>query len=143
MHSKRCLAASIIAAVENLRDMEFQTDHDFRIEVQKNTPLEWADSYLNDGTMTCTCGEYDVLRLFDMVQTHGIDSAQYEASEMLKEGTLSPDNYMRLARRVRLNDREGGRPLYRDPVYREMMRLAVEDEHSHGGTPSLDDGCSS
>lgn len=106
MHSKRCLAASIIAAVENIRDREDGTDHSFRIAVQNNEMLTEADSYLKDGTMTCTCGEYDVVRLFDMAVQHSVAEAQYEANEMLKEGTLSPDNYMRLARRLRRNNRD-------------------------------------
>jgi hypothetical protein len=105
MHSKRCLAASIIAAVENLRDAEGVDDFEFRIEVQKNTPLEWADSYLSDATMPCSCGEYDVRRLFDMFDRDPA-AAQEEASEMLKAGTLTPDNYTRLARRIALNDRD-------------------------------------
>jgi hypothetical protein len=105
MHSKRCLAASIIAAVENLRDAEGVDDFSFRIDVQNNVPLTWADGYLNDGTMTCSCGEYDVRRLFDMFDRDPA-AAQEEASEMLKAGTLTPDNYTRLARRIALNDRD-------------------------------------
>ena len=106
MHSKRCLAASIITAVENIRDREDGDDHSFRIAVQNNEMLNEADSYLTDGTMPCSCGEYDVIRLFDMFERDP-KAAQEEASTMVREGTLTPDNYMRLARRIRLNDREG------------------------------------
>lgn len=117
MHSKRCLAAAIIAAVENLRDTEGMTDMDFRMEVQANRQVEWADSYLNDGTMTCSCGEYDVRRLFDVAMLHGARAAQDEAEEMLKANTLTPDNYMRLARRLREQNRNAEpdtRPLPED-----------------------------
>jgi hypothetical protein len=55
MHTKRCLAAAIIAAVENLRDDAEETDFEFRIAMQDNYHLTLADDYLNTGLMPCTC----------------------------------------------------------------------------------------
>ena len=54
LHSKECLAEAIISAVQNLRD-DLSTAHDFRLNVQANLPLQWADEYLTSGTQTCTC----------------------------------------------------------------------------------------
>lgn len=54
-HTARCLAHALICAVENLRDMEDQTGYGFRLAVQENTPLQWADDYLISGTATCLC----------------------------------------------------------------------------------------
>jgi hypothetical protein len=62
LHTKACLSAAIICAVQNARDEEGMTDFDFRILVQENRPLEWADEYLSTGTATCLCPveeEYD------------------------------------------------------------------------------------
>lgn len=57
LHEKRCLAAAMIAAVENLRDVgaSIMNDHGFRIAMQEGYALRDADSYLNEGIMTCTC----------------------------------------------------------------------------------------
>lgn len=55
MHQKKCLAAAIIAAVENMRDNEEASDFDFRIVAQDNTFLTMADEYLDEGMMTCQC----------------------------------------------------------------------------------------
>jgi hypothetical protein len=55
MHDKRCLAAAIIAAVENMRDAE-GSDVDFRIAVQNNYMLQEADAYLHDHVADCICG---------------------------------------------------------------------------------------
>jgi hypothetical protein len=61
-HTKACLAAAMIAAIENLRDScgssigdEDEADHFFRINVQDNIPLQWADMYLESGTSQCLC----------------------------------------------------------------------------------------
>ena len=56
LHEKRCLAAAMLAAVENLRDDETLDDFGFRIAAQQNGALEAADQYLADGLMTCRCG---------------------------------------------------------------------------------------
>ena len=55
MHTKRCLAGAVIAAVENLRDQDGMTHFDFRIAVQDNAMLSEADGYLRDGLFTCIC----------------------------------------------------------------------------------------
>lgn len=54
MHDKRCLAHAVICAVENLRDAE--DDLGFRVGMQDNLPLTWADEYLAAGTVSCLCG---------------------------------------------------------------------------------------
>ena len=64
-HSARCLAAAMIAAIENMRDRvaedtkadagDDRTVTAFRLLAQDNAPLTWAEGYLADGTMTCTC----------------------------------------------------------------------------------------
>lgn len=53
-HSKRCLAAAIVAAIENVRDIEGLSDVGFRLIMQDN-PLHIAEGYLGDGTKTCEC----------------------------------------------------------------------------------------
>lgn len=55
LHSKKCLATAILCAVENWRDAEGMTDHEFRLMAQDNDFLHTADEYLNTGTCTCTC----------------------------------------------------------------------------------------
>lgn len=55
MHTKRCLAGAMIAALENMRDDEWVTHFDFRIAAQENQALTLADGYLADGTFTCIC----------------------------------------------------------------------------------------
>ena len=57
MHTRRCLAGALIAAVENLRDTQGLRDFDFRIAVQNNEPLEMADEYLKTGLFTCICND--------------------------------------------------------------------------------------
>lgn len=106
MHSKRCLAAAIIAAVENLRDVEGQEDHGFRMAMEDNMALAEADSYLNDGTMPCSCGEYTVEQLFASFERHShdpemLDHVQVSASQALADRTISPEQYVALARRCR------------------------------------------
>lgn len=54
-HTRRCLAAAMIAAVENLRDADDRTDVEFRIGLQDGTPLRWADLYLTEGMTECLC----------------------------------------------------------------------------------------
>jgi len=53
-HTKACLAKAMIVAIENLRDDE-TTDVEFRVMVQANTALEWADMYLEQGMTVCLC----------------------------------------------------------------------------------------
>lgn len=53
LHSKQCFAATVIAAVENLRDNSELSDFEFRDHVSAVHLM--ADDYLFDGTMTCTC----------------------------------------------------------------------------------------
>ena len=53
-HTKKCLASAMISAIQNLRDMEFGTDFDFRIAAQDNI-LYLADEYLATGTQSCIC----------------------------------------------------------------------------------------
>lgn len=64
-HSARCLAAAMIAAIENMRDRvaedakadagDDRTVTPFRLLAQDNAPLTWADEYLVSNTTTCIC----------------------------------------------------------------------------------------
>lgn len=54
-HDKHCVAAAVIAAVENLRDSEGMTVEEFAAAVTDGTPARWAESYLADGTKSCEC----------------------------------------------------------------------------------------
>jgi hypothetical protein len=55
LHSKRCASAALIAAIENLRDLENFSDLEFRLAIQANDPKEMADGYLADGLISCQC----------------------------------------------------------------------------------------
>lgn len=64
LHHPTCLAKAVINAVENLRDshLEAKADAthlalDFRVALQENLPLTWANEYLLDGTTECLCPE--------------------------------------------------------------------------------------
>ena len=46
--------AELRRTVENLRDSS-DADLDFRIALQDGTPLQWADSYLENGDADCRC----------------------------------------------------------------------------------------
>jgi hypothetical protein len=76
MHTRRCLGASMIAVIENWRDDTSITDHEFALHVQNNGILEEAQSYLNDGVMTCTCGA----RMFNQLwhEAHNLDQSDPE-----------------------------------------------------------------
>lgn len=55
-HDKRCLAAALISAIENMRDAA-ESSYDFRLDVQSNTMLSEADEYLIGGLQTCSCND--------------------------------------------------------------------------------------
>ena len=55
VHSKRCMAAAIIAAVENIRDEEGTDEVDFRIAMLHGRAIEAADDYLATGLTECRC----------------------------------------------------------------------------------------
>jgi hypothetical protein len=62
LHTKECLAEALIAAIENARDSDTgYSDFEFRIALQNNELLEWADDYLADGTKTCICPNKEAL----------------------------------------------------------------------------------
>lgn len=62
-HTAQCMAKAMIAAIENLRDSTILdcsrqgmgTETSFRLALQDNTPLAWADSYLVNGDTECIC----------------------------------------------------------------------------------------
>lgn len=144
MHSKKCLAEAIISAVQNLRDNGQVDSLAFRLAAQANEFLPEADAYLNDGLQTCTCGAYEEDIVVEMFK-NSPDDAQTVANQWLRDGKISPEGYLRIARQTRqipttvspvLRERR-----WMDEVFRADIVAAVEDEHSHGGTPSLDDGC--
>lgn len=98
LHSKRCLAQAIISAVENARDEQGQTDHGFRILMQDNRALQWADEYLNDGTQTCTCGAWCMDKVREVYADHGAQAATDVAAGFLRTNQISPEQYIRLVR---------------------------------------------
>lgn len=93
-HTKECLAASVIAAIQNLRDMEGVTDFDFRIMMQDNKMLTEADGYLSDGTMTCTCGAFEVKHCMEIYNREGVARAQALATAYLQDRRMEPSAYM-------------------------------------------------
>lgn len=54
-HSKVCLGNSLASAVQNFRDDESISRDDFLTCVKDGVLLDVAESYLADGTQTCTC----------------------------------------------------------------------------------------
>lgn len=62
-HTPKCLAHAMICAIENARDSAYEdargnadmAQFTFRVLMQENVGLVWADSYLSDGTVTCLC----------------------------------------------------------------------------------------
>ena len=60
LHSQKCLAAALICAVENMRDEEGQTAHDFRLRMQDGEALTQADEYLSTGLASCLCHSWDI-----------------------------------------------------------------------------------
>ena len=60
-HTAPCLAAAMIAAIENIRDAVTylspgeDTVVPFRIAMQNGEPLREAEDYLNTGLMDCRC----------------------------------------------------------------------------------------
>jgi hypothetical protein len=55
LHDKRCLAAALISAIENMRDA--MPDQDFRLAVQDGRVLVEADDYLLSELQTCSCDD--------------------------------------------------------------------------------------
>ena len=104
MHSKRCLAEAIISAVQNLRDNPQVDDLAFRLAAQNNAFLVEADGYLIHAVQTCTCGAYEenlVVEMFRSDPTH----AQEVANQWLRDGKISPEGYLRIARQTHQIDR--------------------------------------
>jgi hypothetical protein len=140
MHSKRCLAEAIISAVQNIRDNQSIDDLAFRLAAQANEFLPEADDYLNTGLQTCTCGAWEEDQVVEMFKTDP-SGAQATATVWLRDNRISPESYMRIARRTRAIDEDNAPRFRLSPERRAAIIAAVEDEHSHGGTPTLDDGC--
>ena len=98
LHSRQCLGAAIIAAVENVRDEEGQTDHRFRIEAQDNYFLHLADGYLADQTMTCRCGAWVMDDVMTVLDREGATAATELAAQYLADGRLTTGQYIGLVR---------------------------------------------
>jgi hypothetical protein len=108
MHSKRCLAEAIISAVQNLRDNGQVDSLAFRIAAQNNAFLVEADGYLVDGLQTCTCGAYEENLVVEMFRNDP-GHAQEVANQWLRDGKISPEGYLRIARQTHTIDREARR----------------------------------
>jgi len=80
MHSKRCLASALISAVENLRDAERMTDHQFRMNAQEGSFLAMADDYLADGLSDCLCHSWDLATSDDGL-AHGICACGWRSAD--------------------------------------------------------------
>ena len=55
MHTRQCLAKAVIAAVENIRDMDGITDRKFWEFMESNKSFQEAQDYLEFGIADCTC----------------------------------------------------------------------------------------
>ena len=140
MHSKRCLAEAIISAVQNIRDNRQIDDLAFRLAAQRNEFLPEADGYLNDGLQTCTCGAFEEDQIVEMFKNDK-SGAQATATVWLRDGKISAESYMRIARRTHAVDREEASRFRLSAERRAQIIAEVADEHSHGGFSTLDDGC--
>lgn len=54
-HTHQCLASAMISAIQNWRDSDGMTDHEFRLMAQDGDFLSTADEYLNSGLSDCLC----------------------------------------------------------------------------------------
>jgi hypothetical protein len=54
-HTKRCMASAMISAVQNARDSEYFTDHEFALWAQRGGALDDAVMYLRDDITDCQC----------------------------------------------------------------------------------------
>lgn len=54
-HTKRCIARSLICAVENVRDEEGVTDSAFLERARLEEFLIIAEDYLSSGLLNCVC----------------------------------------------------------------------------------------
>jgi hypothetical protein len=83
-HSKSCFAQAMISAIENARDSEHFTNHEFALWVQDQGPRTDAFEYLNTELQTCTCGAHcmDVIR--ELVRRGEYDDADQLAKDDLK-----------------------------------------------------------
>ena len=98
LHSRKCLAQALISAVENFRDEQGMTDFDFRILAQENRFLVAADDYLATGLQTCTCHVAAFASIKERYVTEGVAAAQSLAEAHLKNKTISPEQYVWIAR---------------------------------------------
>lgn len=98
-HTAPCLAAAMISALENARDLTLeQTRGDvlgtvdlFRLLVQDNIALEWADEYLSSGTSDCHCpigpteGDAEVQFPPRALDEEDVAAAQYAPVDLLDD----------------------------------------------------------
>lgn len=106
LHTKKCLAHAVICAVENLRDTN-GTDLEFRVHLQDNLPLEWADSYLSDGTVTCLCPEPTPAAHPNPCEGHESLAGEHMGETVFCDGSCVPTitHLRRLAPTLRTYDR--------------------------------------
>lgn len=55
LHEKVCLGQAMISAIENFRDDEHMTDHEFTLYAQDGMVLQTARKYLHDDLQNCIC----------------------------------------------------------------------------------------
>ena len=103
-HSKACLARSVIAAVENLRDAtKFEGNTEVRTTVEDfrsslSTVLEVADGYLADGLMDCACHVASIAKVKETFETYGAFDATQQATQFLEAGYITPADYLYLVK---------------------------------------------
>jgi hypothetical protein len=104
-HTHRCLAAAMIAAVENARDAEDMYQGEFRSLLASGEVLGWAEGYLADGTMTCTCGPVETRLPYAVGDTvRRLDGETGEVASIRTEddGTTSVSVHMHVEENGRL-----------------------------------------
>lgn len=102
LHSSKCLAHALICAVENMRDSHSDALA-FRMAVQENRQLSWADEYLASGTADCLCHSWDIAETTGQRQGHiwqATCACGWEGEHHLSPGKAIPDGQRHAAAMV-------------------------------------------
>lgn len=85
-HSKRCLASSLVCAVENARDDEHISPDYFAWLAHDGALARWAVEYLADGTKSCEC-DYAALPIGEKIGRLLADGWTYDSAAKHVDGT--------------------------------------------------------
>lgn len=133
-HTKRCLAKSIMCAVENVRDEQGMTDANFAAADFGAI----GQGYLDDGTATCECHVAAIPFVQHVYEESGAEVATKVAADELRFGHITPGQYMDLVKWA-----EGRGPLAESGSTlcfrcRQAFRTVAERlEHEASGTCPL------